>query len=102
VSNPVISIAFAYTADTLVLAALKEFHVYAVDPNNHARLSPALVVPKTAIPTLTAPLSVTMTAYGAQCIEVVPCDLQGNEGHTTYAPVFVALPSVQSVAQVTT
>jgi len=99
---PTVAIAFSYTTDPLVVAALKEFHVFAVDPTTHARQSTTpIVVAKTAIPSISSPLVVTMNGYGSQVVEVVPVDLQGNEGATTYAPVHVNLPPVSSVAQVT-
>jgi hypothetical protein len=93
-----INLAFAYSSDPLVLAALKEFHVYAVDPGSRVRLNSATVT--AAAPPLTSPLSVPMTAYGAQMVEVVPVDLQGVEGMRAYAPVYVPLPAASGIAQV--
>jgi hypothetical protein len=100
--SPTVKVAFSYTDDVLVRASLKEFRVYCVDPATYARLTPAIVVSKTSIPTLTAPLVVTMTAYSGQTLEIVPIDIQGKEGITTYAPMYVPLPAVTSAAQVTT
>jgi hypothetical protein len=99
---PTVQIAFSYTNDPLVIATLKEFRVYTVDSTTHARLTPAIVVNKGNIPTITMPLTVPVTGYSNQTIEVVPLDLQGKEGITTYAPVYVPLPAVTAVAQVTT
>jgi hypothetical protein len=96
---PSVSIAFSYTNDPLVLAAFGEFHVYAVDPSTKARQGPALVV-KTA-PTITAPLVLSINGYGSQMVEVVPADKDLKEGVTAYAPVYIPLPPVSAIAQVT-
>jgi hypothetical protein len=93
-----INLAFAYSSDPLCLAALKEFHIFAVDPGSRVRLNSATVT--TTAPALTAPLAVPMTAYGAQMVEVVPIDLQGTEGLRAYAPVYVPLPAASGIAQV--
>ncbi len=98
---PTVNIAWSYTSDPLVLAALKEFRVYGVDPSTHIRQSGPIIVSPANIPTMTLPLTVVMSGYGAQVIEVLPVDLQGSEGATTFAPVHIALPPVTSVAQVT-
>lgn len=101
-ANPNVSVAFSYTTDPLVMATLKEFHVYPVDPTTRARqTATALVVSKTSIPTSASPLIVPMTGYGTQMIEVVPIDIEGKEGVPTYGSMYIILPAVTSIAQVT-
>ena len=77
-----IAIAFAYTDYALVQAALREFRVYPVD-DNHARLAAAIVVAPGAIPTDADPLTVPMPPTATR-VEVVPVDVDGQEGMAAY------------------
>jgi hypothetical protein len=99
--TPSVNIAFTYTTDPLVVAALKEFRVYVVDPNSHVRQTGPVVIQPSAIPLISKPLNLAVSGYGAQMVEITPVDLQGIEGTTTYVPVHILLPGVSGGAQVT-
>jgi hypothetical protein len=93
-----VSIAFSYTDDPLVRAALGGFNVYPVD-DVYDRLAEAIEVAPDSIPTASSPLTVPMPPDATQ-VEVVPLDAQGYEGATTYIPVQLGLPPVLSVSQI--
>lgn len=93
-----VSIAFAYTTDALVRAALGSFHVFPVDADRD-RLAEAIIVMPDAIPTASAPLIVPMPEYATE-VEVVPVDTHGYEGATSYMTVQLGLPPVLSISQI--
>lgn len=93
-----VSIVFNYSNDPLVIAALGGFNVYATDDGKE-RLSGAIFVPGTNIPTVTNPLILAMPP-GATQVEVVPIDSDGYEGTTSYLRVEVGLPAVLALAQI--
>jgi hypothetical protein len=78
-------ITFSYTSDPLVLSALKEFRVSAVDDAFNP-LAPPIIVARDATPTAAAPLVLELPE-GATQLEVVAINVDGWEGTPSYIRV---------------